>query len=120
MIIVYGLSSSEDPNRIRYVGQTSKTIFDRMYGHFYDVTHNKKRPRDRWIRKCLKNGFEIVVTVLETNAGWNVDEVEWIMMIRPDLNCTPGGDGVHGVKLSSDHRAKIGLAGRGRITSQET
>lgn len=120
---VYGLISTEH-GVVRYVGQTIQPLKRRLIQHIAEAKRGKGRSRcHRWIRKALRNGYEIRIVLLEANAQWNESEIIWISAFRnPRLtNITLGGDGYRGKRSkltrlrmskpkSEAHRAKIRAA----------
>lgn len=92
---IYGLFSTKD-KIIRYVGQTMLQLKIRLKQHISDAL--KKRTdtyKDRWIRKCYENGFEINIVPIETVTEENINEREiyWIKKIPNLTNTTSGGEG---------------------------
>lgn len=112
-IIVYGLASSQD-GKIRYVGQTSKSVRERWRGHTKEK-HNTHK--NRWVQSVLSSGHKIITFVLEQDAVWSETEIRLIAWYRKhgaDLtNSTDGGDGV--LNPSKEVRAKISAAIKGNV-----
>ena len=121
--IIYSLS---DPGslEIRYVGKTTKTALVRLQLH-------RKHARDgvthlhQWLKSLGRPPF---FSLLEEVALGKLDVAErrWIKSLRKDgcrlTNFTDGGTGGdtwRGRKMSSEGRAKISAALRGRLKSEE-
>ena len=103
--IIYSLMSSED-GRVRYIGQTTQSVQRRLAQHLADATSTRSDTRcHRWIRKSIRNGYDVTIDVVEENAEINTAEIKWIKHYRTlhdDLtNILNGGDlGAVGVKRS--------------------
>jgi hypothetical protein len=138
-VIVYGLCSSED-KKIRYVGQTTRTLADRLDSHIHPNAYGKKRRVWKWINGVINKGFKVEMITLQSNAIWNTSEMQWIAWFKADgidlVNGTSGGDGVlgrkktdaeklhmskvmTGKKKSAEHIAKIVFARTGKKLSAE-
>ena len=135
---IYGLTSSNKPNDIRYIGQTTKTLKKRLIGHRAS-SKRRNSPVACWIRKHEKIGNKILIHKLQVGI-WN-DTEEDILSICKDsgyklLNCTDGGDGTlghtwklseksksnisnghKGLKLSEEHKANISKGNKGKKRS---
>lgn len=133
---VYALT---DPgtHEVRYVGYTSKTVRERLAGHLASSRSHGRNydiPIYRWIRALAARGERPGVIVLEAgNGDWREREREHIARQRAAqgrrlLNVSAGGEGAdvppesrerarQKLRLrvfSSDHRARISQAKRGR------
>lgn len=134
MACVYILSSSLDPDTVRYVGRSNKDDGDkRLIRHLAETRHGGDSHKCRWIRKVESDGGEIVATVLESRLTWEesgVGEIWFIAHYRSlgcDLtNFTAGGGGCLGMthtlgrKHSDATKAKISAASLGRKASDTT
>lgn len=120
-VFIYSLS---DKTGIRYIGKTTN-IKRRLYNHLrvafqpHDETYDT--PKYRWIRKYKD---EITLQVVEecTNDNWVEKEIFWIAFYKNIvqlLNCTIGGDGTHGYKMTVEQRKNISKATKGRKWSEE-
>ncbi len=78
MVKIYRLTSTRDITNIRYVGKTINDLEVRLAGHKYGKsdTHSK-----RWIKKELKDGYEIIITLIEEVSDdiWEEKERFWIL-----------------------------------------
>lgn len=101
------------PGEIRYVGVTVNTIEHRLKAHLNESRTSSEKAKDRWIRK---HGAEnIRATLLETVEGEDelrASEVNWIRELgtfgtKRGLNMTLGGDGIWGLKMSEETRARL-------------
>lgn len=101
-IKIYGLSSSREPNNIRYIGKTSKKLKYRLSTHLY-YTRKGKSHKDNWILKELSDGFEIIITeifLVPEDESWEEWEKYYIKEYKERgyklTNLTEGGEGLHG------------------------
>lgn len=108
-----------------YVGITSKPISHRLSLHRRKPRKSNKKTA--WIKSIEKQGRSPTIHLLESCHDWQAAcerEKFWIAKFKLDglnvKNMTLGGDGRYGVKLSEDHKRKIGLTSTGRSPSQET
>lgn len=94
--IVYGLRETGSTS-VRYVGQTSVDLQERLRRHWHDCRNHLRRPRAMWMRDVAAKGGEIEIFPLETGAIWNESEIRWISRLRQEgadlLNVTDGGEG---------------------------
>lgn len=96
---VYGLSSSLGGG-IRYVGQTTATVSNRVRKHVARALRktSKTTHREAWVRKVIADGGSIRWIVLQAGATWNKDEIWWIRRLRRSgadlVNATRGGEGM--------------------------
>lgn len=113
-----------------YIGQTVRPLESRLYYHFRDATkRNLNTALCQAIRKYGKENFKI--DLVEEVQGINkkllkhkLDELERKYIKEFDsylngYNCTLGGDGTLGFKLSEEHKKKI-YRGKGWHHSEET
>lgn len=98
MALIYGLVSSRKLDDIRYVGKTND-LQKRLKRHLsnYDMTPDTYK--NRWLKKELKEGFEIQIIFLEEvpDSSWQEHEIRWIKNLKEKgfvlTNSTEGGDG---------------------------
>lgn len=100
----YVLSSSDEPDLVRYVGVTQReSVQHRFYGHKYCATHPEKRglPVHKWMWSKYENGLDIIVKEIDScNEGdWESREQYWISIYKEKsggklLNISEGGKGV--------------------------
>lgn len=116
-VIVYGLSTSAD-ERIRYIGQTSRSLMKRLHEHCKWARDGKKSALFAWIRKHEALGEAIIITPLVVGAVLHKTEIETIAAYRalqPGLlNSTVGGEGIVGLIRTPEHQQKIADAQRGK------
>lgn len=120
---IYGLSSTEN-GVVRYIGQTTRPLETRLQLHLAEATRPPGTSHcHRWIRKVIRSGFGIQITLIEANCLWDVAEKRWIAEYRkrqPGLmtNISDGGCGFLGKHSaesiermrgpkSKEHRDKI-------------
>lgn len=101
-IKIYGLSSSESPENIRYIGKTINKLKSRLQRHMSDYK-NEDTFKSRWIKKELKKGNKILikeiflVPISEDWAKWEIFYISEYKKLGYKLtNTTSGGDGLHG------------------------
>jgi len=97
---IYGLSIVEekDAPNIRYVGKTIDPAA-RLAAHLKD---DGKTHKAHWIKKALRAGFTIHMTILEEveeldDTTWRQKEADWIAFVREcgnkPVNIMHGGEG---------------------------
>lgn len=120
-ILIYTLS---DPisGEIKYVGQTSKTLSERMKTHLSDAKYKKVNKRIVWIKSLLKKDLEPIIDIVDEvcEEDWRFWEMYWIEQFKVwgfNLkNGTIGGDGIRGYVYTEKDKEKM----KGRILSKET
>lgn len=109
----YTLTSSDDPENIRYVGVTTNKLTQRLSGHRYNAIYPNKRsqPVHKWMWNKIQNKCDICITQIdccEENL-WESIERKWIQYYRELgydlLNVSEGGSGV----ITKDMRTKNGI-----------
>lgn len=99
-VTVYALSSSESSNRVRYIGQTSKSLDERLSRHKATTADT---PVALWIRREIARGRSIIIQALEKDAPLGEAEIRWIALFKGSgaklLNCNGGGGGLARTKL---------------------
>lgn len=121
---VYGLREvgTED---IRYVGQTSYALNNRLKRHWSEANNGNKTARSNWMRSVRDRGGEIESIPIEENAEWNKAEIRWIAEYRENgarlLNHTDGGQGTTpGTKFSQERIKNCKEAQRKNYRNPET
>lgn len=95
-------------NGKRYVGITRQGLSTRAYKHLYLARHGKGRRLGAAIRKYGESNIKFSVLVVCFDYKYALDlEMAYIAARRPEYNVTDGGEGVHGLEMSSEARAKI-------------
>jgi len=120
-VIIYALSDP-DSGEVKYIGQTSKTLNERMRIHLKDARSKKNNKRTAWIKSIVKRGkipsIEIIDEVSEDS--WQFWEMYWIEQFKVwgfNLkNGTAGGDGIKGYIYTEEDKKKM----RGRVVSDES
>lgn len=106
-IKIYTLSSTRNPNIIRYVGKSKQKLSRRLSQHLCAAkkakeTNYKLNYNYNWINKELSEGYEIIIEELDSvnfqeNESWEWLEQYWISQIKiwgfNITNLTDGGDG---------------------------
>lgn len=108
--VIYGLYTVNNPT-IRYIGCTTKFIYQRLIKHRHSARHNSINPVHKWMKK---HGPEnILIRVLEfcpVNDIKYLDYAEryWIYSFKELgyslLNCNDGGRGNRGAIISEKQR----------------
>ena len=94
--IVYCLFEELKPNVIRYVGQTKQKIQTRLKQHIDSSKKHKKLSRsEAWIASVYRLGGIVGIKTIDSNATWDVTEVQLILKYRNDghplMNVLDGG-----------------------------
>lgn len=106
-IKIYTLSSTRNPNIIRYVGKSKQKLSRRLSQHLCAAkkakeTNYKLNYNYNWINKELSEGYEIIIEELDSvnfqeNESWEWLEQYWISQMKiwgfNITNLTDGGDG---------------------------
>lgn len=121
-IKIYTLSSTRDPEDIRYVGKTKQTLQRRLSQHLTDAKKSfklgiKRNYNYNWIMHELNEGYKILIIELDSvefkdGEDWKWLEQYWISQMKiwgfKLTNLTDGGDGnqnQHFTKESIELRA---------------
>jgi hypothetical protein len=120
MSCVYGLISSKEPSRVRYIGISKYENADnRLVAHMSASNLNSKPmvyslPLYKWIRKHVRDGYEISYVILETGLSWEeacfleIEHIKSYKKIEPELlNMTDGGEGFLGSRHTEESKEKI-------------
>lgn len=122
-VTVYGLRASDD-GRIRYVGQTRKSLAFRLKYHLVGAKRWGNRHVSKWINATLKRGAHIEIFTLEENAVENEAEIRLIKWNRENgarlVNGTDGGEGCRGFSPTAETRQRLRAANLGKRQSPET
>lgn len=102
-----------------YIGKTVNSIERRFARHVYDAGTNSSCHFHRAIRKYGVDVFLIDILETTTAKEANNKERKWISNLQPEYNMTEGGDGMHGLKRTPEHNAKISAALMGRKRTPE-
>lgn len=117
---VYALSSTED-GEIRYVGQTTKPLSERLKEHRAHAKRYRHRHLSCWILAVYERGHKVTISVLDEDAVWNYTEREQIALMRERgirlVNATGGGEGRARVDWTVEMRAKVSRKMKGRPKS---
>ena len=106
-IKIYTLSSTRNPNVIRYVGKSKQKLSRRLSQHLCAAkkakeTNYKLNYNYNWINKELSEGYKIIIEELDSinfqeNESWEWLEQYWISQMKiwgfNITNLTDGGDG---------------------------
>lgn len=97
-IIIYGLVSSEEPTKIKYVGKTHQKMNKRIHDHVRE-SFKLKTKKDVWIQSVLKKSYEIDYVIIEecNKTNWLEREIYWIKTLVDLTNTSKGGDGGRGL-----------------------
>ena len=118
MSCVYGLISTKEPDRVRYIGISKHENADKRFASHMHTAKNDKRvshlPVYKWVNKHILEGHSIGYVLLESGLSWDEAchlEKEHIKDYRlldvGILNMTDGGEGAYGYKHSEESRDKM-------------
>ena len=103
---IYAVTDVSEPDRIRYVGLTTRGVKTRASGHWTD-SRTSTYPFSHFLRKRLDRREDVRFEVIDEAYDMdelNEKEMAWIAHFRElgqaDLNLTDGGGGVKGRKMS--------------------
>lgn len=108
MVNIYRLTSTRDVTNIKYVGKTIKDLKIRLNQH---KSGSCGQHTKNWINKELKEGYDIIITLIETvdDNVWEEKERFWIMyylnMGYKLCNIQSGGN-MHGGKPNEEKTKK--------------
>lgn len=104
----YTLRSSDEPERVRYVGVTSSTLKKRFQGHKGEARgKHRSQPVHHWMYKKYQEGLDIICEELDkcSESEWKEREKYWVSYYRkiePELlNLQDGGSGVYTADMRS-------------------
>lgn len=117
MAKIYGLLDQN--NKIKYIGNTKRSLKTRLYAHIFNAKYDSdKSKRNQWIRSCLSNGYIPKIILIEETEDDGYDKEEYYIKYYKSLgydlvNSTDGGKGIKGYKLPYpmpiDQRKAIGF-----------
>lgn len=118
MSCVYGLFSTKEPERVRYIGISKNENADKRLAVHLSSARNDKRlshlPVYKWINKHETEGFSIGYVLIDDGLSWDEAcylEVEHIREYRLIdnglLNMTDGGEGFLGGTHSEESKEKM-------------
>lgn len=114
-VTIYALCDPES-GMIRYIGKTRYTPERRLTYHL-TRSGKSKLPSANWLRSLKVSGLRPIIVDLDRvglDDDWASRERFWIATCRDAgfrlLNLTDGGEGLHGLELTAEHRAKISRA----------
>ena len=77
-----------------YIGQTTKTLKERLNRHFYSAKYGSETHLHRAMRKYGFDSF--IIEEIESDVNdLNEAEIKYIAKLTPHYNMTPGGEGGH-------------------------
>lgn len=120
---IYGLSSSQNPDLIRYIGY-SVNINDRLNEHLRDINRSFVHTHKKfWLKKEINNGNNILTTILDEAISMEDaknKEINYLKLFKSLgaklVNGTQGGDGV---KATEEVKRKISEKTKGRNISED-
>lgn len=121
---IYGLSSSQEPEIIKYVGYTSIPLNKRYNNHRSSAKKNRT-PKEQWIKGVLDNGHQIIMTVLEdgiltrseafAKEKQRIKELREAEIVEAGLtNVVEGGAGTSGLVHTEETKQKQREANLGK------
>lgn len=104
-------------NGKRYVGVTIRRLAQRWAGHVWAARH-RPQANSALHKAIVKHGPDVfAMAVVSTYKGFAValrGERALIKKMKPEYNCTAGGDGAFGYKHTPEARAKMSAMKLGR------
>lgn len=95
--IVYGLYSDKEPKHIRYIGQTTRSLNERLDNHIKAARKKQNTKFYKWLNSKLVKNIKVCAKIIVHDAIWNKSEIEMIKKYRDDnhrlMNGTNGGTG---------------------------
>jgi hypothetical protein len=118
MSCVYGLFSSKEPDRVRYVGISKYENADkRLAAHLTSARSDDRLARlpvYKWIKKHEAEGYVIGYVLIETGLSWEeachleIAHIKDYKLLDPGiLNMTEGGEGFLGGNHTEESREKM-------------
>lgn len=108
-VTIYALTEGVDGS-VRYVGKTSRYLFERHKQHLREARKGRSLPVSRWLAKQECSHIRAIEFVPD-GQDWVARERYWIKYYRDAganlLNLTDGGEGLSGHRFSKEHRASI-------------
>ena len=97
-VLIYGLVSSAEPNKICYIGKTKQNIKKRIHDHIRE-SYKLKTNKDIWIQSELSKSNLILYKIIEicNLDNWLEREKYWISKLNGLTNVSKGGDGGRGL-----------------------
>lgn len=125
---VYGLYSHTEPDLVRYVGITTKSLAERMANHRYDLfVKNIKTKKTKWMKEVLDNNSDIEIKAIEECVSFKIAcerERYWISLFRQQgvdlVNSTSGGQGLLALEIPEQTKKKISDTLKGHSVSKST
>lgn len=112
---IYALFSLDEPEHIRYVGQTKNSVERRISQHINDAKKNRKLEVSKWISSV---NYKIGYRILEKQAEYNIAEIKWIKTLKrlghSLTNLTSGGKGTVNLVFTKEHRRKLSISAKNR------
>lgn len=108
---------SDPVKRVRYIGQTVRTLAQRLRRHAADARRGEQTRRARWMRSVWATGGHVLIeaVIVVPSSAWGTAEQEQIATLRArgcDLtNLTDGGEGMP--NPAPETRAKLSAKSRG-------
>lgn len=101
-------------NGKRYVGITKQGLPTRVYKHLYKARNGQGYRLGAAIRKYGEDAIVFSTLVVCPDYRYALDaEMAYIAATKPEYNVTAGGEGVLGLQMSEETRAKLGAANKG-------
>lgn len=118
---IYSLNCPYNPEIVRYIGYTKKTLNKRLAIHMaYLYTKSHKIS---WIKKLKSEGVKPLIVLIEDNLTIEKakeKEIEYIKLFKSFgarlTNSTIGGEGAHGYKHTEERKLKISIANKGKTS----
>lgn len=107
-----------------YCGKTVDTLPRRIAAHRDSANKHPNRRISQWLKACGRHVRVQVVDTVPVGDDWSAVEKRWIEVIRFSFpggaNANSGGQGAPGLVHSTEARAKISAAHKGKTVSKAT
>lgn len=111
--LIYALSNP-CTQEIRYIGRSSSGLKRAKHHLNFSVYTKSKLPVHGWIHKLIKNGLLPKVAIIEDCGTFEASicaEIHYIQLFKKEghrlLNCTDGGEGTIGRKVSQEVKERL-------------
>lgn len=120
MNYIYTLSSSENPEIVKYVGYTNNPT-RRLNKHNHSFKHDTNK-RTCWIESVQRKGYEIIMNIIDEKEDFDEIKllersyIKFFKSVGAKLkNATEGGEGTKGFKHTDESKKKISEASKRRV-----
>jgi hypothetical protein len=128
-VTIYALCDdriSDPVARVRYIGQTIRTLDRRLKIHWQTARAGERTHRAAWMRTMAKASAVVTIEALavasvdEADAAERAHIAAWRSSGSDLTNIAEGGAGVRGLQHSESSRRRMSVAARARKATAET